>query len=187
MSAIQDSLAATFASAKINPSRQREVSRVVDRIIAGRARYEGVEKTTGVPWWVIACIHNMEASLSFSKHLHNGDPLTARTRNVPANRPSVGKPPFSWEESAIDALRYDKLTDNSNWTIGVVLDLFERFNGLGYRKRKVASPYLWSFTNKYVKGKYTSDGIYSSTAVSQQVGIAAILIELANRKAVSFD
>ena len=71
---------------------------------AARARYASVSAQTGVPWWVIGLIHMMEAGQSFRCHLHNGDPLTARTVQVPAGRPKTGQPPFIWEESAADAL-----------------------------------------------------------------------------------
>jgi len=39
---------------------------------------------------------------SFKLHLHNGDPLTARTVNVPKGRPKTGQPPFAWGISAKD-------------------------------------------------------------------------------------
>jgi lysozyme family protein len=41
----------------------------------------------GIPWYVVAVIHNMEAGQNLRTHLHNGDSLTARTVHVPAGRP----------------------------------------------------------------------------------------------------
>ena len=58
--------------------RAQDVDRCVDALVANRARYEQVQNATGVPWYVVAIIHNMEASQNFKRHLHNGDPLTAR-------------------------------------------------------------------------------------------------------------
>ena len=69
-----------------------------------KPRYDQVANATGVPWYVIGIIHEMEGGLNFTTHLHNGDPLTRRTVQVPAGRPPTGMPPFQWEESAIDAL-----------------------------------------------------------------------------------
>ena len=53
----------------------------------------------------------------------------------------------------------------------------EANNGFGYRRKGINTPYLWSFTNHYRKGKYIADGKYSTEAVSKQVG-AAILLKL---------
>ena len=61
-----------------------------------------------IPWWFVAVIHDLEASRNFNAHLHNGDPLTHRTVHVPKNRPP-GNPPFTFEESARDALTLDGL------------------------------------------------------------------------------
>ena len=55
---------------------------------------------------------------------------------------------------------------------------FEANNGMGYRKRSVATPYLWSFTNHYDKGKFVADGKYDAEAISKQVGAAVLLKEL---------
>jgi lysozyme family protein len=55
----------------------------------------------------------------------------------------------------------------------------EAYNGLGYRSYGVASPYLWSFSNHYDRGKFVSDGKWSSTARSQQCG-AAVMLKLLN-------
>ena len=169
-----------FTQAKIKPEKLSEVKWVAQKIRANKPRYEAVvlSLANGMPYWFVGIIHFMEGGGKFSTHLHNGDPLTARTKNVPAGRPVKGQPPFSWEESAIDALtymKYDKVTD---WGIQNCLDLFERYNGMGYKKKGLASPYLWSYTQFYTKGKYVKDGKYDPNAVSKQPGVAAIMKEL---------
>ena len=171
-----------FASAVVNPARQAAVKVMQDKIAANRSRYEEVEQSTKVPWFVVATIHSLEGSLNFKTHLHNGDPLTARTVHVPKGRP-LGKPPFTWEESAIDALQFDGLTTVTKWTLPMILFKLEGFNGFGYRTRhpEVLTPYLWSFTNHYQKGKFVADGKFDPNAVSKQCGGAAIL------KALSLD
>lgn len=185
---------ALFAALEVRSSRQDDVDFVLDRIIKNRPRYEATSGKSGVPWYVIAAIHSLEASLNFSRHLHNGDPLTARTVHVPADRPKTGNPPFSWEDSAADALELDGATSVSNWTLPDILDFLERFNGLGYRNGSGQattpprrSPYLWSFSNHYERGKYVADGHFSPTAVSEQVGAAVILKELERRGAIKLD
>ena len=52
----------------------------------------------------------------FDAHFHNGDPLTDRTKRVPAGRPKEGDPPFTWEQSAEDAIRSTKLDSVPVWT-----------------------------------------------------------------------
>ena len=87
-----------FNSCIIRPERFQAVEELVTIIKDTKDRYLGVSIPLGIPWGFIAVIHNMEASLNFMTHLHNGDPLTARTVQVPENRPRKGHPPFTWEE-----------------------------------------------------------------------------------------
>src|SRR4051812_33071262 len=105
--ALQSEYAALFTTCDVKPQRAPEVDRAVDVMVANRARYESVQADTGVPWHVIALIHCMEGGQRFDRHLHNGDPLSARTVQVPAGRPKTGTPPFTWEESAQDALKLE--------------------------------------------------------------------------------
>jgi lysozyme family protein len=131
-----------------------------------------------VPWYVIGILHALECNCDFSRHLHNGDPLMARTRQIPAGRPQSGTPPFTWAESAADALRYDGFTGQRDWDVAITLERFEKYNGLGYKRKGLLSPYLWSMSNHYIKGKYTADGMYDPDVVSRQVGAAVLLRKL---------
>lgn len=174
-----------FKSCSIIFSRLSAVTGAVSKVMSGRQRYEQVSKKLGtIPWYFIGCIHNMERGCSFKHHLHNGDPLTGRTHLVPAGRPIEppwgGEVAYSWEQSAIDALKMKKLDEWTDWSISGLLYQMEKFNGFGYRQYHphVKSPYLWSFTNKYTRGKYIGDGKWSEVAVSEQVGCAAILKNL---------
>jgi len=151
---------------------------VIDISARNRARYEAVAKETGFHWCVVAVIHSLESNQNFTTHLHNGDPLTARTVQVPAGRPLKGNPPFTWQESAIDALKGYSAPEGLEDT----LDFLERYNGLGYRTGAgvnttppKTSPYLWSGTDQYVKGKYVADGAFDGNAVSQQIGAVLLL------------
>ena len=163
--------------AVINANKLPEVSSVVKKLAQNKPRYEAVtlSMANGCPWWFVGIIHFMEGGGKFTRHLHNGDPLSSRTVNVPKGRPLIGNPPFSWEESAIDAMRYMKYDKITDWSLENCLNLFERYNGLGYKKKGVPSPYLWSYTQFYTAGKYVADGKYDSTAVSKQPGVVAIM------------
>lgn len=146
-----------------------------------RSRYEGVGNAVGVPWYFIAAIHGLEASFNFRAHLHNGDfPLTARTRQVPSGRPLVWLPPDDWESSAKDALRLLGFANQKDWSLERTLYRLEAYNGFGYRRLGVPSPYLWSFSNHYERGKFVADGSWSAKARSQQCGAAVMLKLLAD-------
>ncbi|WP_395746604.1 peptidoglycan-binding protein [Prosthecobacter sp.] len=176
MSGLSDIYADQFEACAIKAEHVEEVRAEAERILAGRARYEAVAAHFGtMPWWVPGILHSLECGLSFHQHLHNGDPLTARTVQAPKGRPRLGQPPFSWEESARDALICDGLDKLADWSPGAALAAFENYNGTGYRRRGVPSPYLWSFTDQYRCGKYTADGRYDPLAVSRQCGCAALL------------
>ncbi len=177
--ALKKEYLALWNTLQIRTQRTAEVQHIFGKLTnpAAKARYQAVETATGVPWYVIALIHNLEAGRRFDCHLHNGDPLTARTRHVPKNRPPHGHPPFTWEDSAKDALEYDELTNISPWTVERIAYELEKYNGFGYRNHHahVKSPYLWSFGNIYTSGKYIADGRWSETAVSDQCGAMIML------------
>jgi lysozyme family protein len=148
----------------------------VEMMRNSRKRYESVGEQTGVPWYFIAATHALEASFNFRAHLHNGDfPLSSRTRQVPAGRPTKWLPPSDWESSAKDALRLLGFTGQQDWSLERTLYRLEAYNGLGYRGLGVPTPYLWCFSNHYERGKYVADGKFSATAKSQQCGAAVML------------
>ncbi len=177
-----------FNTCSINPDKINAVNRLADRIFNKQERYQSISGITGVPWLVTAAIHAMESSLKFDRHLHNGDPLHSKTTHVPANRPP-GQPPFSWEESAMDALRYDGVAGWADWTLPGTLFKLEAYNGWGYRKyhSDTLTPYLWSFSNHYTKGKYASDGKFDPELISKQCGIATLFKLLEERGVVVFE
>jgi len=170
-----------FRTCQIRPEHQRAVDGIAVRIEKSCDRYMSVAAGTAIPWWMIGAIHMLESNGSFNRHLHNGDPLKARTVRVPAGRPVTGEPPFTWETSARDAVRLAGLHSVQNWDLARALYELESYNGWGYRKYGINSPYLWSYTNHYTAGKYVSDGKFSATAISQQAGAAAIIRRMAER------
>jgi lysozyme family protein len=178
-----------YESCLVRPSRRAAVDQVARRLAANRRRYAKVAKALKMPWYVVAVIHSMEAGGDFTRHLHNGDRLSARTTHVPAGRPKTGRPPFTWEASAIDALTYQGFGRWKDWSIPGALYKLEGYNGWGYRDHhpNIKSPYLWSFSNHYTKGKYVADGRFSPTAVSQQCGAAVLLKRLQDGRKVAVE
>jgi lysozyme family protein len=185
---IQDEYVAMFNSAKIRPEKLNDVRWYSNKVLAGRGVYEEIEARTNVPWYFVGTIHGMECSYSMAKHLHNGDSLNARTWQVPKGRPKEGNPPFTFLDSACDALAYDNLAGQRDWTLALMLHRLEVYNGFGYRRKfGTASPYLWSYSNHFTSGKYVQDGVYDPNATSKQCGAAVMLKDLVERGIVSFD
>ncbi len=165
----------------IPPARFGETDRIVERLRRDRGRYEAACAGSRVPWVFAGIVHELEAGGVFTRHLHNGDPLSARTRRVPKGRPRRGEPPFAWETSAADALALSGATRAHDWSLPSLLYRLEAYNGFGYRLHhpEVRSPYLWAGSQHYVRGKYVSDGRWSAAAVSTQIGGAVLLRRMA--------
>ncbi len=161
-----------FQKSSLNQIYDSQIVNAVGSILFSQPRYEEVQKFTKIPWIVIAVIHYRECGLKFDRHLHNGDPLTARTVHVPENRPAIGEPPFSWANSAIDAL--SEVWTPEVWSLGVALEFLERYNGLGYQKHDVYTPYVWAGTTAYRKGLFVADGTFDPEKISKQIGCAAL-------------
>jgi lysozyme family protein len=141
-----------------------------------RGRYQAVEAKAGVPWFVIAVIHEREASQDWSGNLAQGDPWNRESVHVPA-----GRGPFrSWEEAAIDALVNcaPYLARNRDWSIGGTLTRLEEYNGIGYASRGLPSPYVWAGSGQYESGKFVRDGVFDPNKVDEQLGCAGLLMAM---------
>src|SRR5690242_19118606 len=104
-----------FDTCEIRPEHAHFGESLAKQIVANQSRYTAVANPFKIPWYFIGIIHSMEGSLSFTTHLHNGDPLTALTTHAPAGRPATGSPPFTWEESAADAMEFEGVVDWHDW------------------------------------------------------------------------
>ena len=174
--ALAEEYAAWFAAAQIRPEFRESTDWHLTMMRQSRSRYERLGKRLGIPWSFIAATHGLEASFNFRAHFHNGDfPLSRRTRQVPANRPPTWLPPSDWESSAADALRLLGFTGQSDWSLPRTLYRLEAYNGFGYRRAGRASPYLWSFSSLYSRGKFVADGKFDPKARSKQCGAAVML------------
>jgi lysozyme family protein len=176
-----------FATSTTPPTQQARLDEYVTKLLRGRDRYEAVGKRVNVPWYVIGITHGIEAGFRFDVHLHNGDPLTARTVHVPRGRPPTGDPPFSWEDSAVDAFTFGALAESSDWSLARTLLRWEKYNGLGYRRHGINTPYLWACTNHYTSGKFVADRAFSPTAVAAFCGAAAVLKRLLDTRVIEFN
>lgn len=170
-----------WESASINSIDQVRLDKALARYERTKERYTAIQKMrpTGVPAEIIFTLHGRESTWDFTKHLHEGSPLTGRTKYIPKGRPIHPDPPYTFEQSAEDALyKLKDLENKVNWrSMDRALQGIEAYNGLGYQKyhQDVPSPYLWSGCSIYQNGKYTSDGKFDPLAVDKQLGCATIL------------
>ncbi|WP_310386895.1 hypothetical protein [Roseateles sp.] len=180
LSEIAGEYLAMFDAAVIAPEHVAEATKRAQTIASFRSTYEPLGKTMNIPWFFIGLVHALESNSNFSTHLHNGDSLMHRTTHVPAGRPKaeVADPPFAWVTSARDALTMLGFNTQADWSRAAILYRLERYNGFGYRLRGLASPYLWSFSDRYVCGKFVKDGVFVEDAVSKQCGAAVALKRL---------
>jgi lysozyme family protein len=171
------SYARMWAELEPTPAHIPALKTICEGLAAHTETYKNVSAAVwGRPelWFIVALIDQMEGGGGCRTHLHNGDPLTGRTVSVPAGRPP-GEPPFTFEQSAIDALIFDDLDKVQIWTIERIAYQLEKYNGPGYLDKPIVSPYLASWSNKYTKGKFVADHVYDPEAVSQQPGALTIL------------
>jgi lysozyme family protein len=173
-----------FDTMVVNTSIQIQAKQIADKIKQNISYYQQISNATSVPTNVIGIIHNMECGLNLNEHLHNGDPLTSKTIHYPSGRPLTGTPPFTFKDSAIDALKFDEFDKIKDWSIENTLLTLERYNGAGYANLNVNSPYLWSGCQHYTSGKFVEIwdvtrnkyvSHYDTTLVSKQIGGAVIL------------
>lgn len=164
-SALQPDYQARLAAVKM--LRPVGAKAEAERLLPSKTRFLALQASSKVPaLWVMPAFYR--ESPSFATYLGNGDPLNRPTTDVPA-----GRGPFAtWEEGALDALHYDKITEwNLPWTWEAACFLWEKWNGFGYRQyHGIPTPYLWAGSDQYHYGKYGSDGKFDPTLVDEQLG-----------------
>ncbi len=153
--------------------------------IAHKDVYLDIQARSGVHWIFIACTHYRESSQNFNTFLGQGDPLTDR-RGTPIKSVHVpaGEGPFSgptaFADAAVDALVHcaPYACRIKDWSIASLLTWLERYNGLAYANAGVPSPYIWSGTDQYVRGKVMVDHGPIEPVVDKQLGCAGLILEI---------
>lgn len=145
----------------------------VGTMLTNKHRYQAVsgQFKTPIRWYHVALLHEMEGEQNFNTYLGNGQVLSRKTTIAP-----IGRGPFkTFEEGAVDAIVKTKLDLVTDWSVGNTLYKLEGFNGYGYEDfHNMNSPYIFSGSNQYTKGKYRSDGKFDPNYTSNQIGIALL-------------
>jgi lysozyme family protein len=186
IAALKDANSRRWSAMQISPSREASLEKTAQHLVANKNRYlkvqQGIqEQGMYVPWWFVAITHIRESDGDFNTQLAQGDPLDRVSTHVPAGRgPFTDHPGEKYD--AFTRGCFDALIDcaphaakNTDWSVGGVLTLFEEYNGLGYANKGAPSPYVWSGTDQYSRGKYVADGVFDPAAVDMQPGCAALL------------
>lgn len=147
---------------------------------------ERVERDIGlkIPPEMICAIHYRESSCDFTTYLHNGEKLGKPTTLVPA-----GIEFHSFTAAAVDAIEREIKQFNYNTnrfhlkndlsTLSSIAMFTETFNGTGARDYHDSySSYVYTGTNKYHGGMYTSDSSWSSSAMDRRPGTIPIFLYL---------
>jgi lysozyme family protein len=154
-------------------TRTDPVNMAARKIIAMRSIYEEAEKATGAPWYFIGALHMRECNNNMRGCLTNGEMIVGTNKKTRLE--TKGRGPFpTWLSSAVDCAELEDWDEVTDWSIERCLYEGEKFNGWGYLK-KGNSPYVWAGSNHYTRGKYVRDGVYSSTTVDPQLGIAPVM------------
>jgi hypothetical protein len=93
----------------------------------------------------------------------------------------AGRGPFaSFEDAAVDALVNcaPHAARNTDWSIGGMLTLLERYNGMSYANANRPSPYIWSGTDQYKIGKVRVDHGPIEEVVDKQLGCAGLIMAM---------
>jgi lysozyme family protein len=178
-----------FSKMKIRPQYADDVQAMAKKALSYKdSHYIPVQKATGVPWYVVACADALEGNFGHEKYLGNGEPLSRKTQKVPKGRGPFldknGKP--SWLVGAIDSMTYGTRyypVKDFDGSVGYVLYFLEMHNGPGYYNKGKPSPYLWSYSDQYSKGKFIEKkdkqgkhrSYYDPNLVSRQTGAACLL------------
>jgi lysozyme family protein len=167
-----------FQGVVVHDDKKMAFARVAARLTGAHVKsvYQSIQAQTKVPWFIVAVIHEREASQNFTKSIAQGDPYNQVSTHVPK-----GRGPFrTFEEAAYDALVRcaPKAAAWTDWSVGGALTILQEYNGLGYANKGVPSPYNWAGTNQYTRGKYVADGRYDATVVDSQLGCAGLLISM---------
>lgn len=177
LAAVGSQLEAMSRNIQYKPGYENLAYITARRLYFNVGRYIGIANSLNVPAVFIMCVHERESSGDFSTYLGNGDPLNAKTVNVPA-----GRGPFpDFEAGCRDAILYEGFDKVTNWSVGALCYYLIGFNGWGYYQYHgiLASPYAFAGSQWQVSGKYVADEQFDPNVMDPQLGGMLVYDQLA--------
>jgi lysozyme family protein len=180
--ALKDEYTAQIARARIRPECEHVLEVTSRRLLRDKPVYQRIFEATGVPVAGLMALAEREMSGNLHCYLGNGQRLIKRTTIAP-----IGRGPFpdtidGFIAGALDAFHLDGLDQVAKTADGWTLPRFayesEKWNGWGYRSRRIPSPYVFGATTVQKAGKFIRDHVYSSTTMDPQLGTIAIVQKL---------
>ena len=170
------SISADWLTMSIPSMHLHELDQTAQKLLHDKYAYDALEKRTGVPAVVSMVISERESGGNLNCSLAQGDPWRKVSVHVPAG---LG-PYLTWIDAAADAFRLDGLdkVGAGNWEIEHAIFFWERFNGWGYRRMGLHSPYVWGMSNHQDRGKYIRDGYFDRNTWDDQPGCASLAARL---------
>lgn len=165
-------------NAQIDPDEADKVAAALARAIRNRPRVEAVARQLNVPWTLLAAFVEREASGRLDRHPANGDSLKRKTVSDPAGLPRHVQPPYTYENCAEEEYAEIVRPANGVWTLAEMCHAAEHFNGIGYVKMGVPSPYVVAATTCEEMGKFIADHKFSRSVEDEQVGCLALWIAM---------
>jgi lysozyme family protein len=180
--ALKGEYTAQIARAHIRPECEHLLDATGKRLLHDKAVYLRIAEVTGVPAAGLMALAEREMNGNLHCYLGNGQRLTQRTTIVPKNRGPFPDTEDGFVAGALDALHLDGLDQVAKTAEGWSLPRFayesELWNGFGYRKHRIPSPYVFGATTVQKPGKFIRDHAYSSTTMDPQLGTIAIVLKL---------
>ncbi len=167
------------AGREVVPEKQAKLRNAVGTLMRDKSRYKAVAQKHNVPWELLAAIQYREASGNLNKYFLNGQTVGTTTTIVPK-----GLRFDTWEASAEHAIvnrdHYGFKSLGTDPSPHAVANLTERYNGMGYSKRGLVSPYVWAGHPSYENqgGMFVSDGNFDRNAKDGRLGVMPIYMEL---------
>jgi lysozyme family protein len=180
--ALQAEYSEQIARAHIRPECDHLLAISCERLLHDKPVYQRIFEATGVPTAGLMALAEREMTGNLHCYLGNGQRLTKRTTIVPINRGPFPDTIDGFISGALDALHLDGLDQVARLPGGWSLPRFayesEKWNGWGYRRYRIPSPYAFGGTTVQRPGKFIRDHDYSSTLMDPQLGTIAIVEKL---------
>ena len=131
--------------------------------------YQRISDETGFPPELVAAMHYRESGCNFEMTIENG---TGLPNGVDFETDAINVL-NNWKDSY--SMGEVTISDDN---LAEMLEIAEKYNGVGYKNYDIESPYVYSGTNLYTEGKFASDGNFDEKLVDEQPGVYLLITSL---------